>query len=122
MAKFAQVSFQKDEMNKKLGAFFKGMLEKGAVDAVLVPMAQPKKGVRLSLITSPEYTDRVDPCAPIAAVSGAKIASSLTARPSGGSDHSEIFATSIIAKSGDATAAGPWLQKWAENGPKTSGE
>jgi formate dehydrogenase subunit beta len=83
MAKYAQVSFQKDEMNKKLGAFFKGMLEKGAVDAVLVPMAQPKKGVRLSLITSPEYTDRVDPFAPIAAVSGAKIASSLTARPSG---------------------------------------
>jgi formate dehydrogenase subunit beta len=83
MSKFAQVSFQKDEMNQKLGAFFKGMLEKGAVDAVLVPMAQPKKGVRLSLLTSPEYTDRVDPFAPIAAVSGAKIASSLTARPSG---------------------------------------
>ncbi len=83
MANYAQLSFQKDEMNTKLGAFFKGMLEKGAVDGVLVPMAQPKKGVRLSLITSPEYTDRVDPFAPIAAVSGAKIASSLTARPSG---------------------------------------
>ena len=83
MATFAQMSFQKDGMNKELGAFFKGMLEKGAVDAVLVPMAQPKKGIRLSLLTSPEYTGRVDPFAPIAAVSGAKIASSLTARPSG---------------------------------------
>ena len=83
MSTFAQMSFQKDSMNKELGAFFKGMLEKGAVDAVLVPMAQAKKGVRLSLITSPDHTDRVDPFAPIAAVSGAKIASSLTARPSG---------------------------------------
>jgi formate dehydrogenase (coenzyme F420) beta subunit len=83
MAKFAQVSFQKDEMNTKLGAFFKGMLESGAVDAVLVPMAQPKKGVRLTLITSPDHAAQVDPFAPIAAVSGAKIASSLTARPSG---------------------------------------
>ena len=36
MAKFAKLSFQKDELNKKLSAFFKGMLENGAVDAVLV--------------------------------------------------------------------------------------
>lgn len=83
MAKFAKLSFQKDELNKKLAAFFKGMLENGAADAVLVPMAQPKKGVRLALVTSAEHTAPVDPFAPIAAVSGAKIASSLTARPSG---------------------------------------
>jgi formate dehydrogenase subunit beta len=83
MAKFAKVSFQKDEMNKKLAPFFKGMLENGAVEAVLVPMAQGQKGVRLSLVTSPAHTDQVDPFAPIAAVSGAKIASALTARPSG---------------------------------------
>jgi formate dehydrogenase subunit beta len=83
MSTFAQLSFQKDEMNTKLSAFFKGMLEKGAVEAVLVPMAQGKNGVRLTLITSPEHTAKVDPFAPIAAVSGAKIASSLTARPSG---------------------------------------
>jgi formate dehydrogenase subunit beta len=83
MATFAQLSFQKDEMNTKLGAFFKGMLEKGAVDAVLAPMAQAKNGVRLTLVTSPDHTAKVDPFAPVAAVSGAKIASSLTARPSG---------------------------------------
>ena len=35
MAKFAKLSFQKDELNKELSAFFKGMLENGAVDAVL---------------------------------------------------------------------------------------
>jgi formate dehydrogenase subunit beta len=83
MAKFAKVSFQKDEMNQKLAPFFKGMLENGAVDAVLMPMAQSQNGVRLSLVTSAAHTAQVDPFAPIAAVSGAKIASSLTARPSG---------------------------------------
>lgn len=83
MASFAKLSFKKDELNKELSRFFKGMLGNGAVDAVLVPMAQPKTGVRLSLVTSPAHTVRVDPFAPVAAVSGAKIASSLTSRPSG---------------------------------------
>jgi formate dehydrogenase (coenzyme F420) beta subunit len=83
MAKSAKLSFKKDEMNKELSVFFQGMLKNGAVDAVLVPMAQAKKGVRLTLVTSPAHTAQVDPFAPIAAVSGAKIASSLTAHPSG---------------------------------------
>ncbi len=83
MAKFAKMSFQKDEMNKELSRFFRGILENGAVDAVLAPMAQAKQGVRLSLVTSAEHTAQVDPFAPVAAVSGAKIASALTSRPSG---------------------------------------
>ena len=83
MAKFAKLSFKKDELNQELSEFFKGILENGAVDAVLVPMAQTKKGVRLTLVTSAAHTAQVDPFAPIAAVSGAKIASSLTSRPSG---------------------------------------
>jgi formate dehydrogenase (coenzyme F420) beta subunit len=83
MAKFAKLSFNKNEMNKKLSGFFKGMLENDAVDAVLVPMAQTKKGVRLTLVTSAANTAQADPFAPVAAVSGAKIASSLTSRPSG---------------------------------------
>ncbi|MCU0571398.1 MAG: 4Fe-4S binding protein [Syntrophobacteraceae bacterium] len=83
MAKFARLSFKKDELNRELSGFFKGMLENGAVDAVLVPMAQNRKGVRLTLITSAAHAPQVDPFAPVAAVSGAKIASSLTCRPSG---------------------------------------
>jgi formate dehydrogenase (coenzyme F420) beta subunit len=83
MTKFAKLSFKKDELNKELSGFFKGMLENGAVNAVLAPMAQPKKGVRLSLVTSADNIAQVDVFAPVAAVSGAKIASSLTARPSG---------------------------------------
>ena len=83
MAKFVKLSFKKNELNKELSGFLKGMLENGAIDAVLVPIAQAKKGVRLTLITSAAHTARVDPFAPIAAISGAKIASSLTSRPSG---------------------------------------
>jgi formate dehydrogenase subunit beta len=83
MAKFAKLSFQKGELNKELAAFSKGMLDNSVVDAVLVPMAQASRGVRLSLVTSADHTGPVDPFAPVAAVSGAKIASSLTARPSG---------------------------------------
>jgi formate dehydrogenase subunit beta len=83
MATFAHVSFQKGGMNQELGKFFKGMLTHGVVDAVLVPMAQNPKGVRLSLVTAADHLAQVDPFAPVAAVSGAKIASSLTARPSG---------------------------------------
>lgn len=83
MATFAKLSFNKDELNKELSGFFKGILENGAVEAVLAPMAQGKKGVRLSLITTAANAGAADPFAPIAAVSGAKIASSLTARPSG---------------------------------------
>ena len=83
MTKFAKLSFKKDELNKELSGFFKGMLENGAVDAVLAPMAQAKKGVRLTLVTSAANTEQVDVFAPVANVSGAKIASSLTARPSG---------------------------------------
>ncbi|MGP0045741.1 MAG: formate dehydrogenase, partial [Syntrophobacteraceae bacterium] len=83
MPKFAKLSFKKDQLNKELSGFFKGMLENGVVNAVLVPMAQAKKGVRLTLVTSAAHAVRVDPFAPIAAISGAKIASSLTSRPSG---------------------------------------
>lgn len=83
MAKFAKLSFTKDELNKELAGFFKGMLENGAVDAVLAPMTQDHKGVRQALTTSAANTDKIDVFAPVAAVSGAKIASSLTTRPSG---------------------------------------
>ena len=67
MAKSVKLSFKKNELNKELSGFFKGMLENGAIEAVLVPMAQAKKGVRLTLITSAAHTARVDPFAPIAA-------------------------------------------------------
>jgi formate dehydrogenase (coenzyme F420) beta subunit len=83
MAKFVKLSFQKGELNKKLAELFKGMLEKGVIDALLAPMAQPKKGVMQTLVTGPENVKAIDPFAPVVPVNGAKIASSITASPSG---------------------------------------
>jgi len=78
------LSYKKDELNKELSGFFKGILENGAVNAVLAPMAQAKKRVRLSLVDlGCQYGTGGSIWRLLARSSGAKIASSLTARPSG---------------------------------------
>ncbi len=83
MTKFAKLSFKKGELNKELSVFLGKLMENDAVDAVLAPMSQPKGGVMQTLITSTQYTDTVDPFAPVVPLNGAKIASSLTSSPSG---------------------------------------
>ena len=83
MAEFTKLSFKKGEMNTTLAGLFKDMIEKGAVEAVLTPAAHPSKGVMQTLIADPEKTGIVDPFAPVVPVNSAKIAASLTARPSG---------------------------------------
>ena len=83
MANFTKLSFKKGELNQKLADLFKGMMEKGVVDALLAPMIQPKRGVMLTLVTDPSHVGAIDPFAPVVAVNGARIASSITARPSG---------------------------------------
>lgn len=49
----------------------------------MVPCRQPSGTVMQTLITDPAQTAQVDPFAPVAPVSSAKLASSLTAKPSG---------------------------------------
>lgn len=83
MANFTKLSFKKGELNTKLARLFKGMMEKGAVDAVLAPMTQPKRGVMQTLVTDPSHVEAIDPFAPVVPVNGAKLASSITAKPSG---------------------------------------
>ncbi|MEE4241624.1 MAG: 4Fe-4S dicluster domain-containing protein [Desulfopila sp.] len=83
MAKFTKLSFNKGELNTQLSEIFSAMLENGAVDALLAPTTQPKKGVMQTLITSKDYLKEIDPFAPVMPVNSAKIASSLTASPSG---------------------------------------
>jgi formate dehydrogenase subunit beta len=83
MAKFAKLSFKKGKLNKELAGFFKGLLEKGTVNALLVPMTQPKKGVMQTLVTDPAKVENIDPFAPVVPVNGAKTASSITSTPSG---------------------------------------
>lgn len=83
MANFTKLSFKKGELNQKLADLFKGMMEKGVVDALLAPMIQPKRGVMLTLVTDPAHVGAVDPFAPVVPVNGARIASSITGKPSG---------------------------------------
>lgn len=83
MAKFTKLAFNKGELNGQLSALFADLLEKNAIDALLAPMAQPKKGVMQTLVTSKQNLNGVDPFAPVIPVHGARIASSLTSSPSG---------------------------------------
>jgi formate dehydrogenase subunit beta len=83
MAKFTKLSFKKGELNKELTGFFKKLMETGVTDALLAPMAQPKRGVMQTLVTDAAHVGNVDPFAPVVPVNGAKLASSITATPSG---------------------------------------
>lgn len=83
MAKFTKLTFNKGELNGQLSALFADLLENEAIDALLAPMTQPKKGVMQTLVTSKQHVGGVDPFAPVVPVHGARIASSLTSSPSG---------------------------------------
>ncbi len=83
MAKYTKLSFSQGELNTQLSNFFSDLLENNAVDAVLAPMVQPKKGVMQTLVTSKDHLQSIDPFAPVMPVNSAKLASSLTSKPSG---------------------------------------
>ena len=83
MAEYTKLSFKKGEMNAALAGLFKEMIEKGAVEAVLTPAASASKGVMQTLISDPEKAGMADPFAPVVPVNSAKIAVSLTGKPSG---------------------------------------
>ncbi len=83
MSEFTKLAFEQGELNQVLSGLFRGMLEKGAVDAVMAPATQPGKGVMQTLITAPETTGTVDPFAPVVPLNAAKLASAITARPAG---------------------------------------
>lgn len=83
MTHFKKVSYQKAELNVELSKIFKELLEKKVVSAILSPNHQSPGLVRQTLIVDPAKTGQVDPFAPVVPVNTARIASSLTARPSG---------------------------------------
>ncbi|MCI5126610.1 MAG: hypothetical protein D3925_19560 [Candidatus Electrothrix sp. AR5] len=83
MSNFTTVSYKKDELNKELAKLFTALLEQKTVDGIMVPCRQPSGTVMQTLITDPAQTAQVDPFAPVVPVSSAKLASSLTAKPSG---------------------------------------
>ena len=83
MTEFSKVSCKESALNESLAGLFKDMLEKGVVDAVLVPAHQPVKGIMQTLIADSAKLDSVDPFAPVVPVNSAKLVSSLTNVPSG---------------------------------------
>ena len=83
MGEWSKLSEGKGDLNKRIGNFFKKMLDKDVVDSVLVPAQQPEKGVMQTLISEPVGCDAVDPFAPVVPLNSAKLVSNLTNVPSG---------------------------------------
>jgi formate dehydrogenase subunit beta len=83
MTELTKLAYKKGEMNAALAGVLKGLIERGVVAAVLTPARQPNGGVMPTLITDPKETEWADPFAPAVPLNAAKVASSLTAKPSG---------------------------------------
>lgn len=83
MAKFVKIPFDKGRLNQAIAGLFRDMLEKGVVDAVLTPSDQGDHRVMQTLISDGGRLEAIDPFAPVAPVSSAKLVSALTAQPSG---------------------------------------
>ncbi len=70
----------KDGVLDTMTGFLRGLLEKGIVDALLVPRRTPAgDNVVQTLITDPARLENVDPIAPVLPVNSAKLVSDLTA-------------------------------------------
>jgi formate dehydrogenase subunit beta len=70
----------KDSVVETMTAFLRGLLEKGIVDALLVPQRTPAgDNVVQTLFTDPARLERIDPIAPVLPVNSAKLVSDLTA-------------------------------------------
>jgi len=70
----------KESILETMVGFLRGLLEKGIVDALLVPQHTPAgDNVVQTLITDPARLEKVDPVAPVLPVNSAKLVADLTA-------------------------------------------
>lgn len=83
MTKCTEISYKAGEMNQELSAFLGELLEKDVVSGIMVPIKQKQGGVMQALVTNTADLKNVDPFAPVMPINSAKLASSLTATPSG---------------------------------------
>jgi formate dehydrogenase subunit beta len=63
-----------------LQRFLQGLLEKGVVEALLVPMRTPRGAVTPALVSSPELLSAADPLAPVMPSNAATLAGKLSVR------------------------------------------
>jgi formate dehydrogenase subunit beta len=87
MSGFFAIDTKKMGLNDAIANLLGDLLEKGGLDAVLVPCSLPFREdehiVMQTLVADREHLDRVDPFAPVATTNSAKILSSLTYQESG---------------------------------------
>jgi len=83
MTKCIELSFTQEDVNGELRQFFKNLLEKKALNSIMVPLRQPQGLVMQTLISNPDQLENVDPFAPVIPVNSAKLASSITATSTG---------------------------------------
>jgi formate dehydrogenase subunit beta len=70
-----------DNIRRSIQDLLRTLLEKGAVDALLVPMALPTGSIAPMLVTDPAALNKADPLAPILPINAARAASLLTMTP-----------------------------------------
>ncbi len=89
MAKTAQLEIKTQNISETLRDFFRSMLQRGEISAILAPqrlsfLGGTKQVVMPALVSDPERLDSVDPLAPVFPMNAARIVSRLTRRQSGG--------------------------------------
>ena len=84
MTKTAKIEVKEQDLLATLQGFFKTLLEKGDINALLVSQHLPMKNVVMpTLVTDPEKINGTDPLAPVFPINAAKVVSKLTRRPTG---------------------------------------
>lgn len=85
MATTAMLDIKDGRLLTTLRAFFRSVLELEEISAILVPMRPPMRSMVMpTLVTDPEALADADPLSPAFPMNGAKVASKLSRKPSGG--------------------------------------
>lgn len=84
MADAIRIEVKEQDTVRSLQGFFRSLLEKGVVSALLVPRHLPGGGsVMPTLVTDPDRLDGADPLAPAFPINAAKVVSKLSRKPLG---------------------------------------
>ena len=85
MSKIVKIKVSDQNPLKALRGFFKTLLEKEDISALLAPCRLPNQTMVMpTLISASDQVNRIDPLAPAFPMNSAKMASRLTRKPSGG--------------------------------------
>lgn len=83
MTKCIELSFTQVDFNSQLSQFFSELLDKKVLDGIMVPVRQGEGLAMQTLVTKTKLPEGADPFAPVIPVNSAKLASTLTATPTG---------------------------------------